>query len=429
MKHGASSPLAPLADRWFRAFWLSAVVSNTGTWMHEVGAAWTMTALTENSPLMVALIRTATTVPLVLLALPLAVLADRGDRRKFLLVTQTWLACTAGVLAVLAATDRLNQWSLLLLTLSMGLGAAVHGPAWQATLPHLVPRAQRPDAVGLVSTSWNLARTIGPAIGGALVAAWGAWSVFAINAVSFCAVMAVLWRWQPHADGRTAHPTGLRAAMREAIDFVRDDRVMGNTLVRTLLFTLCATSIWALSPVLARGPLGWEAPGVGLLLAVLGAGAVAAIAVVQAWRVRWGSDRLVMGCAVAATAALILSSITHDPRGVIPLMFVLGACWMMTITTLNATAQMTLPSPLRARGMACFLTTFAAGMAFGSLAWGALARQTSLATSLQVAGATLLLTTWFSRHRSLGSALTELADQGGQATEPRVDAATRDGVA
>jgi predicted MFS family arabinose efflux permease len=406
MNARASHPLAPLANPWFRAFWLAAIVSNTGTWMHEVGAAWTMTTLTDNSPLLVAMIRTATTLPLVLLALPIASWADQTDRRRYLLLTQTWLAFSAGVLAVLSAVGQLNQWSLLLLTLALGIGAAVHGPAWQATLPDLVPRSLRPDAVGLVSTSWNLARTIGPAIGGVLVAAWGAWSVFALNALSYCAIISVLWYWQPGPEDGRSIKQPLNSAVREAIQFARTDAAMLHTLIRTFLFTTCATSIWALAPVLARSFLGWQAAGVGLLLTVLGAGAVSAVAVVQAWRVRWTSDGLVWGCALAASASLALASTVYQPRLALPLMFVLGACWMMSITTFNATAQMTLPSHLRARGMACFLTTFAAGMAGGSLLWGALAKQTSLSFSLQAAAASLVATSWFSRRWSLGSSLT-----------------------
>jgi MFS family permease len=405
-----NSPLEPLrTQRWFRAFWLAALASNIGTWVHEVGAALLMTRFfpTSSDPLMVALVRTAMNVPLVLLALPLGALADHFDRRKFLIVTQLGLLLVALTLAVLTWLQWIGPWRLLGLTFLMGVGAALHGPAWQATLPLLVDRSRQAAAVALGSASWNLARATGPAVGGAVIAAAGIGAAFAFNAVSFLIVLAVLLNWTSPTRATPREPLAIGALTADILRYCRDVRVMRHLLIRTFLFTFVASALWGLIPVVAREHHGWDAIGFGSLMSAIGIGAVLAVIIVQPLREKLSSDGVLMLNAIGFAIGLSLLSLGSSPWLEWPLMIPMGAFWMMTYTTLNGTAQLTLPAPLRARGMAAYLMTFSAGMASGSMLWGAIARFTSLPIGLAAAAVTMLLAAVIGRRYSLGSVLTD----------------------
>jgi MFS family permease len=191
-----TSAWSPLRQPLFRALWLAAVTSNIGTWMQSTGAVWLMTSLTP-SPLMVALVQTATSLPFFLLALPAGALADVVDRRRLLLGTQGWMLTAAALLGLLTLVGTTTPWTLLALTFLLGLGTAVNTPGWQAITPDLVPRPELPAAVALGGVAVNLARAVGPALGGLIVAAAGAGAVFLLNAASFVGVMIVLYRWHP----------------------------------------------------------------------------------------------------------------------------------------------------------------------------------------------------------------------------------------
>src|SRR6267378_2844778 len=187
----AESAWAPLSHPVFRALWIASLVSNIGTWMQNVGAAWAMTSLSP-SPLMVALVQSATSLPVFLVGLPAGAVADIVDRRRLLLVTQTWMLAAAALLAVLAFVDLMTPTTLLVLTFALGIGVAMNTPTWQAITPELVPRSELTRAVALNALPINIGRAIGPAIGGVLVAAAGPALVFALNAASFVAVLAVV---------------------------------------------------------------------------------------------------------------------------------------------------------------------------------------------------------------------------------------------
>src|SRR5579871_6536487 len=193
----------PLRHGIFRAMWMASVVSNVGTWMHTVAASWLMTML-ATSPLPVALVTTATTLPVFLLGLPSGAFADLIDRRRILLFTQSWMLAVAAVLGVLTLMHRVGPWGLLAMTFALGLGSTMNGPAWSATIPELVPREELPAAVALNSVGFNIARAIGPALGGMIMAATNAGVVFILNAISFLAVIVVLWVW----NGSTREPAG-----------------------------------------------------------------------------------------------------------------------------------------------------------------------------------------------------------------------------
>jgi len=262
----------PLRLEVFRALWLAALVSNIGTWMQNVAAVWYMTSLTS-SPLMVALVQAATSLPMFLVGLPAGAAADIFDRRRLLLWTQGWMLVIAGVLAVLTFAGLMNASLLLALTFALGLGAAVNAPSWQALTPEVVPQPELSRAIALNALTVNLGRALGPALGGFVVAAAGPALVFALNAFSFVGVLAVVYRWRRAAATRSVLPAErLLGATRAGLRYARHAPPLAAVLVRTGLFMLCASAFWALLPVIARAELGATAVGYGVPLACVGQG-------------------------------------------------------------------------------------------------------------------------------------------------------------
>ena len=214
------SPGSPLRQAVFRAVWIASITSNIGTWMQSVGAAWLMTSLTP-SPLLVALMQTAASLPIFLLGLPAGALADVVDRRKLLLVTESWMLLVALALGVLTLAGLMSAWTLLALTFLLGLGAALDAPAWQAIIPELVERQELPSALALNATGFNLARALGPALSGLVVAAAAPAAVFLLNAASFLAVLVVIYHWQLARIPSDAPPEAMLDAIADAMRYLR----------------------------------------------------------------------------------------------------------------------------------------------------------------------------------------------------------------
>lgn len=395
----------PLRVPLFRAFWFASLASNLGTWLHEVGAGWLMTSL-DPSPLMVAAVRASMALPILVLALPVGVLADRVDRRRLLLITQLVLLSSAATLAAMTATGRIAPWSLLLLTAVMGLGMVIHTPTWQASIPELVPRALLPQAVALGSISFNLARAVGPAVGGLLIGAWGAWSAFAANACSFAGVITVLMLWR-REETESSGGRSFGQSMTEGLQFVRSTPTMRHVLIRVALFVFPASALWSLLPLVARVQLTWDARGYGLLVGGIGGGAVLMALAMPRIRQGWGSDRTISVAMGVFGAALAVTGMATNRAAAFSMMPVLGGCWMLTLTTLNATAQMTLPRPMRARGMACYLMSMATAMGCGSLVWGAVGRLGSPSLAILLAASSLPVLAVLGSRLSIGTALTD----------------------
>src|SRR6059036_3472241 len=244
------SPWAPLREPLFRSLWIAAVISYTGTWMQNVGAGWLMTQLTM-SPLMVSLVTAATTLPVFLVMLPACALADLVDRRRFLLITQSWMVAASAVLGILTLLKVVTPWALLAFTFLLGLGAVTNDPAWQAITPEIVSAQYHEPAVALNSVGFNVARAIGPALGGLVIAAAGSGVAFLLNAASFFGVIFFLYRWKrPHYEHvETGRVTD---AMLTGLRFVHGAPVVRCVLIRTGAFSLAASSLPALLPILAR---------------------------------------------------------------------------------------------------------------------------------------------------------------------------------
>ncbi len=397
------SAWAPLRAPMFRAFWIASLMSNMGTWIHEVGAGWLMSTL-DPSPEMVSAVRTAMATPIMLLAIPAGVLADRFDRRRLLIITQLLLLATASTLGAMTFTGAITSWMLLALTAVMGIGWVIHVPTWQASMPELVPRKQLPRAVALGSVSFNLARASGPAVGGFLIAALGTWIAFAINAVSFAAVLVVLIVWR---RDRTESSRGLSfwLSLVQGVRYVSGKASIRHVLFGVVLFVVPASAFWALLPLVAKQRLGWDADGFGMLVATFGLGAVIAAWMLPRLHARMGTDRTVASAMVVFACGIAVMCLSTNGFVVTSATLVMGGSWMMALTTLNATAQVSLPNRMRARGMSCYVTSIAVSMSLGSLLWGNIAGATDLVTAQKIAAASLVLTAALSLKFHLGQSL------------------------
>jgi predicted MFS family arabinose efflux permease len=385
--------LAPLSIRLYRWIWVAGFFSNLGTWIHEIGSQWLMTQL-DPSPVMVASVRTAVALPVFLLALPAGVLADRWDRRRLLLVTQGLLATVAGVMAWLTWSERITPQWLLALTLLMGLGTALHIPTWQSLIPEIVGKECLPAAIGLGSVSFNLGRSVGPALAGVLISTYGSGIAFLLNAISFVGVLVVLVAWQ--RTGPALLPTRpnltFMHSLGSGIGFVFADRTLRHCLILAAAYVLPASAIWSLLPLVVKEILKLEATGFGNLVGLFGIGAVGGAFLLPRLRDDLGSNRLVASHMLLSSAVLLaMGSIQTKAIFLLGLPW-LGFAWMSILTTLQATAQMQLPNAVRARGMSIYLMTFSVSMALGSLAWGGLAQGIGISSTISVAGAAMLLT-------------------------------------
>jgi MFS family permease len=369
--------------------WIASVASNIGTWMHTVGASWLMTTLAA-SPLLVALVQTATTLPVFLLGLPAGVMADLVDRRKLLIFTQSWMLAVAALLGILVIAGGIGPWWLLTLTFALGAGSAMNGPAWAAAIPELVPREELPAAVALNSVGFNIARAVGPALGGIVMASSGAGAVFIANAVSFLGVIVVLWSWKERPPAVREPGTRFRDAMREGLVYVRGARPFHAILLRAGLFSLAGSALWAMLPVVASQEMKSTSLGYGILLGCLGAGSVIGAAALAPMRSRYPVDRIVaLGVALFAAATIGLALLRTLTLAA-PAMIVGGIAWITAMSSFNVCAQTTPPQWMRARALAFYLLVFQGSLAVGSGVWGEVARHFGVRVSLLIAAAAMV---------------------------------------
>lgn len=372
----------------FRGFWIAVLASQIGTWMQNAGAAWLMTSLAA-SPALVALMQTATSLPTFLFGLPAGALADVVDRRKLLLITQSWMLGAAVVLAVVTIAGAVTPALLLVLTFAIGLGVALTGPAWQATSPHLVPPEDLPSAVALNGVAVNVGRAVGPAAGGLLLTAAGAGAVFLTNAASFVAMLVAVGRWKPSTRERMLPAERLPGAVRAGLRYLRHSPPLRAVLVRTALFVAGASALFALLPVVARRELGLGSAGFGLLLTVLGIGAIGGAALLPRLRARLALDALVVSATVAFAGALAGLALGSSLWIAFPSMLVAGLAWISLMASVNVAAQTSTPRWVRARALGSYLLVFQGGLALGSVVWGVVAETTSVSTALLAAAAFL----------------------------------------
>ena len=391
------SPWAPFGYPVFSVLWIATVISNIGTWMHEVGAGWLMTELSP-SPVIVAAVQAATTLPIFLFALLAGTIADRVDKRKLLIVVNGCMAITAAVLTVLVWQERMTPGLLLIFTFLMGTGAAFSAPAWQAIVPKLVNTNDLSSAIALNSMGINVSRAIGPALAGFLIVAVGLTSPFALNALSFLGIIAALlwWRSTETVDSVQANES-ITGAMQTGLRYAWNSTAVRGTLIRAGAFFLYASAYWAMLPLIARQVLDGGATLYGLLLAAVGLGAVFGALMLPRLRERLDANVIVALGTVGTAAVLTLFALVPIQKVALLASLFAGMCWIAVLTCLHVSTQTALPDWVRARGLAIFLTVFFGAMALGSLIWGQVAAQFSIATSLLLAagGALLLIPiTW-----------------------------------
>jgi MFS family permease len=381
---GTTSSWAPLRHGVFRALWIAAVVSNIGSWMHEVGAAWLMTSLAP-SPFMVALITTAESVPIFLFALFAGALADIFDRRRILVATQGWMLLSAGALGIITLLGFTTPWMLLAMTVAMSIGAAMSGPAWQALMPELVGRNELPQAIALNGVSFNIARSIGPALGGLVVAASGPAGVFILNAVSFLGIVIVIARMKRPVVKRVIPSEQIYGAMRAGMRYTRHSPALRGVLVRSGVFIIGGSAIWALLPLYARQQLGLSSIGFGVLLGCFGIGAIGAAFLMQSMRRSRSVDRLLAETTLVFAVVYVVLALVHTEAIILPVMVIAGGAWMLLMSSYNVMAQFAVPAWVRARAMAVYQLVFWVGMAGGSLMWGLIAERYGIPTTFLVA--------------------------------------------
>jgi MFS family permease len=359
--------------------------------MQNVGGVWLMTSL-SNSALMVALMQTALSLPVFLVVLPAGALADIIDRRKMLLFTQGWMAVAAGALAALTLMGLTTPWVLLGLTFILGLGSAMNMPAWQAIMPDLVPITELSSAIALNGITFNIARAVGPALGGAIVALAGPGAVFLLNALSFLAVIAVIFRWDKSPQEQNLAPSEhVLEAVRTGMRYVFNAPALKSALVRCWSFIICAGALWALMPLVARRELGFGATGFGALLACLGAGAILGAIILPRLRRNIPLDPLMIAATVLFAAATLALAYVRNLVLLGAMLICGGAAWMTLMASFNVVVQTCAPSWVRARVLGVYTLIFQGGLAMSSAAWGAVAQRSSIPLALFYAAIGLLL--------------------------------------
>lgn len=384
----------PLRRPLFRNRLIASAISNIGSWMQDTAGAWLMTALTT-SPFLLASMQTAASLPVLLLGLPAGATADLLDRRRLLLFWGGWMLVVAIGLSILTLSGWVAAWSLLLLTFLLNVGTAMNAPTWQAIVPELVPREELPEAIALNSAAFNVARAVGPALGGLGVALFtsvlmGASVVFALNAASFCAVLIFIYRWKRAPWFTSALPAErLLGSMRSGLRYTRFAPAMRAVLVRAFLQTFCVSSMWALLVVVAQQNVRRGAWGYGMLMGCIGAGAVVGALLQSRIRRRYPADGVVSTAAIGFMVTLLIMAWLPSFGALLPALFLGGMAWTSTTSSLNVCVQLSVPAWVQARSLGLYQMVFQGGMAIGSAIWGALAEHTTTPFALTVAAAGL----------------------------------------
>ena len=361
----------------FRALWLAAIASNFGTIIQMVGASWVMTTMTS-SPAMVASIQTAATLPIMLLALPAGALADTADRRIMMLLSQIIGLISALILAILAFAGLLSPVVLLVLTGFIASSIALHQPSWQATFADLVPRRDLPAAIGINSLAFNIARSFGPALGGLVLAIAGGATAFALNAVSFLGLIFVLLATRLPPRDQTLPAEKIGSAMRAGLRYVAMSPTLASTLVRGGLFSLGGSSIWALTPLIARDQLAGGPLTYGMLLGSFGLGSLLSGLGVSFARERLGSEKVVLFSSFAFAVGTVVIAFSHWLALSMLAMAVCGASWIFSLATISTCVQLHSPRWVVGRAVSISQVAMIGGIAGGAFVWGQIANDAGL---------------------------------------------------
>jgi MFS family permease len=387
------SAFGPLKAPVFRMLWFTWLAANTTMWMNDVASAWLMTSIAP-SPLWVALVQSASTLPVFLLGLPSGALADTVDRRRYFMSTQFWVAGVATILCLVILMDKLTAPLLLALTFANGVGLAMRWPVFAAIIPEVVSRPQLAQALALNGIAMNASRIIGPLAAGALIASVGSAYVFVLNAALSIIAGLTIMRWRRVHQESPLGREPLASAMRVGLQYVRQSSRMRAVLLRIALFFLHSTALLALLPLVARGFPGGAAGTFTVLLASMGVGAIIAALLMPQIR-NWLplQPRVLVGTAVQSGAAVIVAFAPSIYLAA-PAMVFAGAAWITVANSLTVAAQMSLPDWVRARGMSIYQMALMGSTAIGAALWGQIATWTSIQVALAISAGTSVLLMW-----------------------------------
>jgi MFS family permease len=383
----ASSPLRHGA---FRLFYVGAVSTALGYTMQATVAAWLMATLTP-SALMVALVQTASTAPALLLGLAAGTLADIVDRKLVIFTTQVLLFSVAALLGIAELLNWVGPAGLLAMTFLIGAGFTVYLPAQQASVNGFVQREELPRAVALGAVAMNVARAIGPALAGAIVAAAGSGVAMLISAGAFTVMLFALRRWKNRELALPGVPEKLLSGVMSGIRFARHSPAMRSLILRNLSFSVCASAMYALLAVIARDQLGLGATGYGILFAGFGTGAVVGALSIPRELQRRPLNSIVTSAVILWTAATVLMAVTQSTPLAVLATFCAGTAWVGVLASLSAGTQSTAPAWVRARAVAMYLVATQASLAFGAALWGALASATGTRVTLAASAAAMIV--------------------------------------
>lgn len=395
-KENSQGMFSPLGESVFRNMWLSSTVSNTGGLIQSVAAAWVMAGIATAD--YVALVQTASFLPMALLALPAGAIADIYDRRKVQIVFLSLSLIAAAMMMMAMFAGLITPWILLGFCFLVGAGGALSAPARGASVAEQVPKELIPQAVALNNISYNLARSIGPALGGLIVAAFGAAVAFAVNAITFLPMLESLRRWKREAEVSRLPPEGLARSVRAGLRYIVNMQPVRRAIFRTFFICFLGASLQSLLPLIARDLLAGDAQIFGLLLGAFGIGAVSGIFVLQALRGKISNERIIKSCSLILAVSLLVLARSTSLVLDLTVLLAAGMAWMVATTTITITVQLFVPRWVMGRAIATTSASTTLGIALGSWMWGVVALEQGLAIALQISAVALLLSLglgWF----------------------------------
>jgi predicted MFS family arabinose efflux permease len=366
-------------------------------WMNDVAGAWMMTSFNV-TPIWVALVQSASTLPVFLLGLPCGALADILDRRKFLMFTQVWIAFIAVIMSLLVFFGNLSPLMLIALTFCNGIGLAMRWPVFSSVVPELLPKAQLPSGLALNAVSMNTSRVVGPLLAGAIIASMGSAWVYALNAALSVISAIVISTWKRE---KVANPLGrekLWSAMRVGVQFISQSSHFKGVLIRIAIFFFSSTALIALLPLVAKSLNGGDAGTFTIVLACMGLGAIVAAVYIPKLRMMYSRDQLIIRGCVLQTIAMVVIAFNHITLLTMVCMCLAGAAWISTANTLSVSAQLGLPDWVRARGMSTYQMAIMGSSALGAALWGQVATLSSVPISLSLAALSGLIGTLWVNH-------------------------------
>jgi MFS family permease len=380
-------PGSPFRHKTFAVIWTATVVSNVGWWMYTAASGWLMISL-NSAPLVVSLVQVANSLPMFLFAIPAGALTDIVDKRKFLIAGEISIAVIATVFAALVWLHLVTPIRLLVFAFLVAAGDAFTSPAYQAIVPLLVPKSDLPKAVVANSAGVNVSRAVGPALGGALLGAFGIAAPFWINAVSnFGSIGALIWWREPERSGARLPPEHLLSAIRAGFRYARYNASLIATLIRAAGFLLFASAYWALLPLVVRNQIGGGPMLYGIVLGAIGASAVGGAFLLPWLNDRLGPDRVAAAGTLGTAAATALFGLAHDDLTALAASLLAGVSWMTMLSVLTISAQYALPEWVRGRGLAIYVTVMFGALSLGSAVWGQVATILGLGPALFIAAA------------------------------------------